>query len=58
MTDESKARAHVLVVEDDATVGPLIVRMLEAEGYTVVAAGDGREGLEFLLEPLLDIDHR
>ena len=41
MTDEAKARAHVLVVEDDAVVGPLIVRMLESEGYTVSLASDG-----------------
>jgi DNA-binding NtrC family response regulator len=40
MTDESKARAHVLVVEDDAIVGPLIVGMLEAEGYTATLASD------------------
>ena len=41
MTDDAKARAHVLVVEDDAVVGPLIVRMLESEGYTVSLASDG-----------------
>jgi DNA-binding NtrC family response regulator len=41
MTDESKARANILVVEDDAIVGPLIVRMLEAEGYTAALASDG-----------------
>jgi CheY-like chemotaxis protein len=41
MTDESKASVHVLVVEDDAIVGPLIVRMLEAEGYTATLASDG-----------------
>jgi DNA-binding NtrC family response regulator len=41
MTDESKTGARVLVVEDDAVVGPLIVRMLEAEGYTAALASDG-----------------
>jgi DNA-binding NtrC family response regulator len=41
MTDARKARAHVLVVEDDAVVGPLIVRMLESEGYTATLASDG-----------------
>jgi DNA-binding response OmpR family regulator len=41
MTDEGKARARVLVVEDDAVVGPLIVRMLEAKGYTATLASDG-----------------
>jgi CheY-like chemotaxis protein len=42
MTDDAKARgAHVLVVEDDAVVGPLIVRMLESKGYTATLASDG-----------------
>ncbi len=42
MTDDAKARAaRVLVVEDDAVVGPLIVRMLESEGYTATLASDG-----------------
>jgi DNA-binding response OmpR family regulator len=41
MTDEGKARARVLVVEDDAVAGPLIVRMLESEGYTAALASDG-----------------
>ena len=42
MTDDATARAaRVLVVEDDAVVGPLIVRMLESEGYTATLASDG-----------------
>jgi CheY-like chemotaxis protein len=41
MADDAQARAHVLVVEDDAVVGPLIVRMLESEGYHATLAGDG-----------------
>jgi two-component system response regulator RegA len=39
MTD--RFRANVLVVEDDVVVGPLIVRMLESEGYTATLATDG-----------------
>jgi CheY-like chemotaxis protein len=41
MTHEGKGRARVLVVEDGAVVGPLIVRMLESEGYTATLASDG-----------------
>jgi DNA-binding response OmpR family regulator len=41
MTDRSEPRANVLVVEDDPVVGPLIVRMLESEGYTATLASDG-----------------
>jgi CheY-like chemotaxis protein len=35
----------LLVVEDDADVRDLLRRMLEPEGYTVVAAEDGRAAL-------------
>ena len=41
MTDDGEARARVLVVEDDAVVGPLIVRMLESEGYAATLASNG-----------------
>jgi DNA-binding response OmpR family regulator len=36
---------RILVVEDEARIQAFLARGLEAEGYTVVAAGDGREGL-------------
>jgi two-component system, cell cycle response regulator CpdR len=41
MSDEAEARTRVLVVEDDVVVGPLIVRMLESEGYAATLASDG-----------------
>jgi DNA-binding NtrC family response regulator len=41
MTDGGTPRAQVLVVEDDAIVGPLIVRMLESQGYGATLANDG-----------------
>jgi DNA-binding NtrC family response regulator len=37
----TEPRANILVVEDDAVVGPLIVRMLESQGYTATLASDG-----------------
>ncbi|HUJ56709.1 MAG TPA: response regulator transcription factor [Gaiellaceae bacterium] len=37
---------RILVIEDEARIQAFLARGLEAEGYTVVAAGDGREGLE------------
>jgi two-component system response regulator GlrR len=37
----TEPRANILVVEDDAIVGPLIVRMLESGGYTATLASDG-----------------
>ncbi|MGH2976900.1 MAG: response regulator transcription factor [Gaiellaceae bacterium] len=37
---------RILVIEDEARIQAFLSRGLEAEGYTVVAAGDGREGLD------------
>ena len=37
---------RILVIEDEARIQAFLARGLEAEGYTVVAAGDGREGIE------------
>ncbi len=36
---------RILVVEDEARIQAFLSRGLEAEGYTVVTASDGREGL-------------
>jgi DNA-binding response OmpR family regulator len=36
---------RILVIEDEARIQSFLARGLEAEGYTVVAAADGREGL-------------
>ena len=37
---------RILVIEDEARIQAFLTRGLEAEGYTVVAAGDGRQGLD------------
>jgi DNA-binding response OmpR family regulator len=37
---------RILVIEDEARIQAFLTRGLEAEGYTVAAAGDGREGLD------------
>jgi len=37
---------RILVIEDEARIQAFLARGLEAEGYTVVAAGDGHEGLD------------
>ena len=33
---------RILVIEDEARIQAFLARGLEAEGYTVVAVGDGR----------------
>jgi DNA-binding response OmpR family regulator len=37
---------RILVIEDESRIQAFLARGLEAEGYTVVAAGDGRAGLD------------
>jgi DNA-binding response OmpR family regulator len=41
VSNESETHGNVLVLEDDSVVGPLIVRMLESEGYKGTLASDG-----------------
>lgn len=38
----------ILVVEDEAAIRNLVVRILSREGYTVLAARDGRQALELM----------
>ena len=45
---KSVARAPVLIVEDDADIRELLSSVLVLEGYPVVTAADGAEGLEQL----------
>ena len=44
----SVSRAPVLIVEDDADIRELLSSVLVLEGYRVVTAADGAEGLEQL----------
>lgn len=37
---------RILVIEDEARIQAFLARGLEAEGYTVVTSGNGREGLD------------
>jgi DNA-binding response OmpR family regulator len=48
MSREAIATPRVLVVEDYPAIRDLIADCLEAEGYEVSAAGDGREALDIL----------
>ncbi|MGH1562853.1 response regulator transcription factor [Mumia sp. DW29H23] len=46
---------RILVVEDDAHVAGAVKRGLEAEGYAVDVAGDGRDGLWLATENEYDV---
>jgi diguanylate cyclase len=41
----SKVMTKILVVEDDATVRALLLKLLTAEGFEVASGADGREGI-------------
>ena len=45
----------VLVIEDEAPLRANIVRILSAEGYRVVAAADGEEGIQRVTEERPDL---
>ncbi len=48
--------ARVLIVEDEFAIADLLETILTDEGYSVVLAGDGRQGLDRLAEgPLPDL---
>jgi DNA-binding response OmpR family regulator len=46
---------RILVIEDEARIQSFLARGLEAEGYTVVTSGDGREGLELATRARFDL---
>jgi DNA-binding response OmpR family regulator len=48
-------KAHLLVVDDEATIRNFLVRVLEREGYIVTSAGDGLEALEILSQAQIDL---
>jgi DNA-binding NtrC family response regulator len=47
--------ARLLVVDDEGAVRALVSRTLEAEGYEVIQAGNGREALEWLAHNRVDV---
>ena len=47
--------ATLLVIEDEAPLRANLVRILAAEGYTVIAAADGEEGIRRVREGRPDL---
>jgi DNA-binding response OmpR family regulator len=47
--------ARVLIVDDEAVIRNFLVRVLEREGHTVIAASNGVEALEMLRQTTVDL---
>ena len=45
----------ILVIDDEEQIRTIIKKILEAEGYNVVVAGDGKEGLKAFNESPVDL---
>ena len=43
-----RARTCILLIDDDAGFRDAVTRLLEANGYTAIAAGDGQQALRLL----------
>jgi len=55
MTNDIEKKAFVLLVEDDKFLRELLVRKLEAVGFKVSTAVDGREALKKVKEELPEL---
>ncbi|MBF0622393.1 MAG: response regulator [Magnetococcales bacterium] len=47
--------ANILVIEDDTPVLKLICQILESDGYSVLSAKDGEEGIALFHENSIDL---
>ena len=45
----------VLVIEDKESMAEMLKETLESEGYRVISAGDGAEGIKYLREDRIDL---
>ncbi len=48
-------KSNILVVEDEREIGLLLKKYLEVEGYQVVCAEDGEQGLKYFNETIFDL---
>lgn len=46
MTENKNSKKRILLVEDEKDMAYAVTLQLEAKGYEVITASDGREGLE------------
>ena len=50
MTDAPRLNPPILIIEDETTQRRLLLNQLQSQGYQVVAASSGREGLDLWAE--------
>ncbi|MCG6551518.1 MAG: sigma-54 dependent transcriptional regulator [Candidatus Magnetominusculus sp. LBB02] len=55
LEDISMTMGKILVVEDEKSMNDILKLLLEGEGYDVISAFDGREGIEILRQDIFDI---
>lgn len=55
MADDAKPKIKVLIVDDDAFLSGIYATKLELEGFAVVSARDGEEGLKAALKEKPDL---
>lgn len=46
---------HILVIDDETAITDLLVGFLTDEGYQILTAGNGKEGLEWLARQHIDL---
>ena len=55
LPDVNPATIRVLIVEDDANVRRIVIKLLEHSGYTVIEAKDGTEAISVIQTERPDI---
>lgn len=49
------SKAKILIIEDEQSIRDVLKILLEEEGYDIVTASDGREGLDWLQKDIFDL---
>ena len=52
---ENQKMARILIIDDEATIRDLLIKMLEREGYETMNASDGKEGIRLYRENPADL---
>ncbi|MBF0344404.1 MAG: sigma-54-dependent Fis family transcriptional regulator [Nitrospirae bacterium] len=52
---DSKDKGKILVVEDEKSMNDILMMLLEGEGYEVVSAYDGSQGIDAIKKDIFDI---